>query len=41
MFKGAVSGVNTIEQEGLNMTLDAHSFELVHQKTVFTVTQRK
>ena len=44
MFKGAVSGVNTIVHEGrgLNMTLDAHSFELVHQKTVFlTNTPRK
>ena len=35
MFKGAVSGVDTIVHDGrgLNMTLDAHSFELVHQKT--------
>ena len=37
MFKGAVNRVNTIVHEGRgpNMTLDAHSFELVHQKTVF------
>ena len=35
--------VNTIVHEGrgLNMTLDAHSFELVHQKTFFTITPRK
>ena len=34
MFKRAVSGVNTNMHKGrgLNMTLDAHSFELVHRE---------
>ena len=35
MFKGAVCGTIVHEGRGLNMTLDAQSFELVHHKTVF------
>jgi hypothetical protein len=35
MSKNPISGVETIVRDGrgLNLTLDAHSFELVHQKT--------
>ena len=35
MFKNSINGVETIVRDGrgFNMTLNAHSFELVHQKT--------
>ena len=35
MSKNPINGVETIVRDGrgFNMTLDAHSFELVHQKT--------
>ena len=35
MSKNPINGVETIVHDGrgFNMTLDAHSFELVHQKT--------
>ena len=35
MFKNSINGVETIVRDGrgFNMTLDAHSFELVHQET--------
>ena len=35
MSKNPINGVDTVVHDGrgFNMTLDAHSFELVHQKT--------